>query len=562
MNHSPGSYVFEEDRSQRVRAISTSIGAIVGPSAKGPIMKPTLVTNKAELEAYFGKPNFRFSRMHYAALTFLEEASQLWVVRVVNDDESRGARPLTAGAVYTVDDNAALKPRPALNVFDDGSHNPLGVYDPYNTFTFNPNTPGVDNMLFMLCAIDPGTWNNELYIEVAPSFKAGLTDFDERYDNPYVFWINVYVNYKNPRSSPVERFLVSRSKEVDGNGNQLFLEDVINKASKYIRVRNNELAPLVKVIESAKVYLNGGTNGTHVSFGQMVRGWDLFSDPEESNVNLLIQGGAPVGMTSVQDICDIQRKMDDVAQDRGDAISLLDVPREYQETSEAVAYALRELNLDSSYSAIYTGEVLVPDTDNGVDVWVPISGYAAAACARCDNDAAVWFSPAGIDRGGLWDAKQCLYRYGQGHRDALFDARVNPVRYFPKGFGFKLWGSETMQFHASALSDINVRRLINMIKRSIQISNLQAVFDPNSVTLRSYVTSVITRFLEPIHSAGGLYWYGVVCDETNNTPDTISSGNLIIEAYFDPVITAKRVNLRVNLMATGATYQEYLSDAN
>ena len=90
---SPGSYVTERDLSQRVRAVSTSIGAIVGASKKGPIMEPTLITNEQELIATFGTPDWRFSMMHYAALKFLERSQQLLVVRVVNDDEDRGPRP-------------------------------------------------------------------------------------------------------------------------------------------------------------------------------------------------------------------------------------------------------------------------------------------------------------------------------------------------------------------------------------------------------------------------------------------------------------------------------------
>lgn len=555
---SPGSYVIERDLSQRVRAVSTSIGGIVGASKKGPIGVPTLVTNEQEFISIFGKPDWRFSLMHYAALKFLEQSSQLLVTRVINDDESRGPRPLTAGVFYTVDDSAAQKPRPALTVFDDGSHRAKGLYDPYNTYSFNPNTPGINNILFLVCAVDPGDWNNDLYIEVRPAFKAGLSTFDENYDDPYSFWIDVYVNYTNPRNVPVESWLVKRVKEVDGYGNQLFLEDVINTSSKYIRVRNNEFAPNIQVLDTAKAFLDGGTNGHFVSYGQVMRGWDLYKDPEHINVNILIQGGAPIGVNSLQDIADIQRKMAIIAEERMDAVALLDVPSKEQETARAVAYAIQELNLDSSYAALYSCDVLVPDPYNDVDVWVPPSAYAAAACAMTDENYEVWFSPAGMYRGSINDAKKARYIYNQGHRDALDQGNVNAIRYFPKGQGYKIWGSNTLQSMASALSDLNVRRLMNFIEKSVRLANMYSVFDPNDQILRSRVTSIIDRFLNPIKNAGGLYWFQTICDETNNTSDTIANGTLVVDAYFDPAITAKRIHLRANLMATGTTFQSYL----
>lgn len=556
---SPGSYVTERDLSQRVRAVSTSIGAIVGASKKGPIMEPTLITNEQELISYFGAPDWRFSMMHYAALKFLERSQQLYVVRVVNDDEARGPRPLTAGAFYTVDSSAAIKPRPSLNVFDDGQSRALGLWDPYNTYSFNPNMPGIQNVLFFVCACDPGDWNNRIYIEVRPALKAGLTEFDETYDDPYSFYIDVYMDYNNPRDVPVESYLVKRSAEVDGYGNQKFLEDVINKSSKYIRVRNNPFAPeKVKVLETAKVFLDGGTNGFSVSYGQVMRGWDLFADPEHINVNILIQGGAPVGMTGLQDIADIQRKMTRIAEDRMDAVALLDVPSSEQETARATAYAVQELNLDSSYAALYTCDIKVPDTYNDMDVWIPPSSYAAAACAMTDEDYEVWFSPAGMYRGMIRDAKKSRYIYNQGHRDALDYVNVNAIRYFPRGQGYRIWGSNTLQSMASALSDLNVRRLMNFIEKSVRIANMYSVFDPNDQILRSRVTTIIERFLTPIKNAGGLYWFQVTCDDSNNTPDTIARGILVIDAYFDPVITAKRIHLRANLMATGASFQSYL----
>lgn len=559
-NPSAGAYLTEEDRSQSVRAVSSSIGAIVGPSAKGPILEPTLVTNEAEFISLFGTPDSRQSLMHYAALEFLAKSSRLYVTRVVNNDAARGALPLSAGALFTVDDITAQVPRPKLSVFDDGSSNSLGVYDPYSNFVFPPqNQPASKNQLFMVCAINPGVWNNDIYIEVRPNVKAMVEGTDDFYDDLYAFWVDVWVNYKSPRQAKAESFLVRRTYAQDGYGTQLFIEDVINEQSSLIRVRNNSIAPEIKLTETTHVFLAGGTNGGRVTSGQVIAGWKQYMDPEHINVNIMIQGGAPVGMSNMQDIADIQRTMADVAEHRMDAIAVLDIPSSKQATAEAVAYRNGDLNLDSSYAAIYSPDVSVRDKYNDMYVWLPPSGYAAAAMANADESAEVWFAPAGMTRGSL-NISDSRYIYNQGHRDALADAQINAIRYFPGGEGYRIWGADTMQTMRSALSNVPVRRLMNVLEKAINTANLYSVFDPNDEILRSRIRARVEQYLRPIKNAGGLYWFEVICDNTNNPPATTANGDLVLTAYFDPAIMTKRIKLTANITKTGATFTSSTQD--
>lgn len=558
-NPSPGSYYRELDLSQRVAQVATSIGAIVGASGKGPIMEPVLITNEAELFDIFGKPDSRISYMHYAALEFLKRSSRLYVTRVVNDNPAR-ALPLTAGAFYTVDDRNALAPVPHLNVFDGGGTEAVGLHDPFNTHVFNVNTPGIENVMFMVCAANPGVWNNKLFVKVRPSLKAGLTEFDDRYDDPYAFWVDVYVDYKSPRQSPNESFLVKRIQETDGSGNQMFIEEVINKKSALIRVRNNEFAPNTKVVAPADVYFEGGTNGGYLSFAQVIRGWDLYKDPEHIDVNILIQGGAPIGMNNLTDIADIQRAMTELATSRMDAIAVLDIPSSEQQTASAIAYRDGLLNIDSSYAAIYTPDVKIKDVWNDKEIFVPPSGHVAAAYARTDYEAETWFAPAGTTRGSL-TILDSRHIYNQGHRDALTDANVNAIRFFPDGRGHKVWGADTLQTMASALSNINVRRLLNMVEKSIAIAALYSVFEPNDSILRSRIAAMCNEFLEPIKAKRGLYWYQVVCDETNNPPAVVANGDVALDIYFDPVLPAKRIHLNAYILKTGANFRESVGES-
>lgn len=536
-NPSPGVYVKELDLSQRVASVSTSIGAIVGFSEKGPVMQRNLITSPKQFVETFGAPTPRTTKMHYAALAFLEVSSRLFVTRCVSTNA------LSAGAYLSVDDVAAQTPILRLTNFDDGSNRPLGVYDPFNTVVFNSSTPGIENILGFFCAENPGVWNNDLFIQVKPSTKRGVA----LPDDPYVFIVEVFVNYVSPRQQPVETFTVSRDYRVDGFGNQMQIEEVINNKSKYIRVRLNPYAASdIKFLTTASEFLDGAAIGTPATAGLINQGWELYRDPEVVDVNILINGGYSVP--------DVQLKMDDICQDRMDCIAVLDMPSSEQEVSRAVEYRRNTLNLDSSRAAIYSPDLYILDTFNDLKLYVPPSGYVAAAYALTDTVAEAWFAPAGMTRGDL-NILGVYQTYNEGSRDALTDAQINAVRTIP-GSGYKIWGADTLQSMASALSNVNVRRLLNYVEKSISIAALYSVHEPNDSVLWDRLSDIVERFLRPIRAGRGLYDFTVVCNEYNNVPETIANGDVLLDVYLDPVIPAKRIFLNAIVTKTGANFKE------
>lgn len=556
MANSPGTYTVERDNSQRVKGASTSIGAIVLASNQGPVMTRELVTDSDEFIALFGKPDPTAGYGHYAALNYLKKASVLYVTRVINDDANKGALPLSAGLFYSVDKASDSNPVPHLSNFDDGSGHSTGQYDPYNTYTFNPNTAGVENVLFLIVAQNPGKWNQRIYVQVRTSQKGLTSGFDERYDDPTQFYVDVFLDYKSSRQSPDESFLVSCSKALDGNGKQLYIADVINNQSNLVRVVVNPYAKQkVPVYTTVGNYMEGGTNGGHVSYGQMMRGWDLYKDTESIAVNILIQGGQPAGMNDPTDIADVQRHMLEIAQSRMDSVAILDIPDDLQETANAVAYVNGNLNVDSSYGGIYSPSVKVLDSYNDRYVWLPPSCFVPGNYAETDSKYEVWFDPAGMYRGTIL-CDDVKFIYNKGHRNVLHSNRINAIRFFPKGDGYKIWDAITLQSEASALSNIAVRRLLNYLETSISATVDFSVFDPNDTILWSRLVAKCNSFLQPIADARGLYWFKVICDETNNKPATIATGDLYLDAYFDPVICAKRIHMRAHILKTGATFKE------
>lgn len=536
---SAGVYTNEIDLSQRVRAVSSSIGAIVGAARKGPVNERVFITDTTELINTFGEPNAKnYAFMMYCAEAFIKQSTQMWVTRVV-----RGA--LTAGAYLTVDDPSAEVPILALTNFDDGSNNPLGVEDPMNNLAFNPGDDDVNSTLLFITAHNPGEWNNKISVRIRPSNPKGRAVGEDH--NPLHFIVEVYYDYTGPNNIPLESFIVGRTiGEIDGNGSAMFVEDVINSTSKYIKVKNNPYCQLTPIVTDVFEFLGGGTDGERPTIDDVANGWDLYEDPEVVDANILINGGYahPV----------VQRKMITLARTREDAVAVLDMPDDKFEVVNAVSYRRNDLNVNDSYGALYGPWLQIRDIYNDRKMFIPPSGHVAGAYSATDTDRALWFAPAGLQRGQL-KVLAVRKKYNQGARDALDRAQINAIRFIP-GKGYVIWGQETLQSHASALSNINVRRLINFIKKSIATAANVGVFDPNDTFLRLSLTSIAEGFLKPIKNGRGLYDFDVVCDSRNNTPETIANGDIILDVYADPVIPAKRIHLTAHIQPTGSYFSE------
>lgn len=101
---SAGVYVSEVDLSQIIAAASTSIGAIVGATSKGPVDKPYLVTNTKAYTDRFGIPDPTLSWTAYQSIAFLAEAQTLYVQRVAGAGATYGGLLLTKplAGTYTI----------------------------------------------------------------------------------------------------------------------------------------------------------------------------------------------------------------------------------------------------------------------------------------------------------------------------------------------------------------------------------------------------------------------------------------------------------------------------
>jgi hypothetical protein len=360
---------------------------------------------------------------------------------------------------------------------------------------------------------------------------------------------------------PIERHRVSLKKAVNGSGNQTAIDLRVNQDSEQTRnvrvviadsARTYTLRPTLIgdawAIDANVNFLGGGDDGARVLNSHIIDGWNTFKDRDKYPIRLLIA----CGYTNVS----VMQKMIATAEYRRDAIAILDMPSDKQTAQAAYNFRLQDMNIDSSFGGIYTPDLLVKDNDSDELRYIPPSGHVAGQHAYSDREAAVWFAVAGLNRGKLPEVRGLRVNYELGDRELMYPVGINFIIDRPV-VGPVIWSEETLQRKKSALSSLHTRRLLNALQIAYADSlDYVALFEPNNQFTRYNVTQVGERLLAPIKRAGGLYFYKVVCDESNNPPDLIDQDIIRVDIYVQVTRTAKRVLLRTVLQRTGASFAE------
>jgi phage tail sheath protein FI len=534
---SPGVFVQEKDISDIIPRVATASAALVGYSAKGSVDNIMLITSDQQFLAEYGQPDPSTGHyFHYAALAYLEQGNTLYCLRVANGALRGGVDIMDS--VFHGDNRTAT----------------VGKSDA----TFDAPSGDENDVLFQIMGTNPGVWNNKIGIMIT-EIKDGS---DIIPTDQYTFKIVVYLQNADGAWELVETWKVSRKNKLDGYGKQMYLENKINGASKYIIVVDNTSSYMIDTklpqSQAERLDFTKGDDGSEISSSELILGWDQFKDPENVDVRILINGGETAKA--------VQTEMKVIAESRADCIAVLDMP--YTELTSVTSMVNWRLGVDthnfnSSYCALYAGWVQIYDPYNDMLIDVPPSGHVAAKIAYNDYVKNPWDAPAGYSRGMLNVIKPSNI-FSEGERDTLYEAQINPIQMF-RGEGIAIWGQKTEQTKSSALSRINVRRLLIVIEKSIAIALRSFVFEPNSEITRFRVEAMLNDWLDRLSAQGafqlegGDKGYHVVCDETNNLPATIDDNELHVDVFIKPVRSAEYIRLQTIITSTGASFNELIS---
>lgn len=199
---------------------------------------------------------------------------------------------------------------------------------------------------------------------------------------------------------------------------------------------------------------------------------------------------------------------------------------------------------------------------DGNEVVVPPSHMELRQFAYNDQVAYPWFAPAGLQRGVIQNATSVGYvddegeyvpvSLGEGQRDILYNNKVNPIRTIPNS-GIVNWGQKTRSpIDNSALSRINVARLINYMRYQLDRMVQPFIFQQNDPQTRGNVKTVIDSFMAELVTLRGVTDYAVVCDTSNNTGDRIDRNELWIDIAVVPTKAIEFVYIPIRIKSTGS----------
>lgn len=294
---------------------------------------------------------------------------------------------------------------------------------------------------------------------------------------------------------------------------------------------------------------------------EVILGYDLYSDPEDIDINIFMDGGN-ANDTTIQ-----QHLIDNLAEGRRDCIAVLsvpwrsvDFPTTTQQVSGMVAYRTTpgdatSLNRSSSYACLYGNWKRQFDRYNDTFRWVPTAGDAAAAMAFTDAVRDPWYAPAGLTRGKVKNVTQFKVQPNKAHRDNLYKNQINPLVEF-RGDGPVIWGQKTLLNRPSAFDRINVRRMFLVIEKAIATAARSFLFEFNNVFVRKRMLSVIEPFLREVQGRQGLTDFFVKIDEQNNPPSVIQRNELHADIYIKPTFVAEFIRLNFIAVPLGANFQE------
>ena len=610
---SPGIYTREVDFSFYVKQISTSSCGMVGVAERGPVNKPVLVTSWEQFINKFGS-YIQFGYLAYAARAFFDNGgSVLFVNRIAHLTDPTNRNTLTAVKAQAVLKDRrvatatlasgtigsdriawrAIQPGAAGNAVSvelvvAGNDTPLsvevlgqavtvnlatdGAGDPVSTadqvvaaVTGTPEAAalvtaetqdtgvvqaaaaanlsgGMDALdTLKVRAADEGTWGDRLSVQVE----------DGSLDPTGAF--NLVVRHKG---EVVEVFKDLSMDETAPN----HVELAVNERSDYITLEDLGTAsglpadrPVIGVFD-----LSGGDDGVtgldDADYsGDPSQHTGFYAFDEIDALNLIMVPGVTTAEVIHAGVT--------YAENRQDLMLLAETPI-HLEPLEAVDFRKGQGMyshgaFNSSYAALYYPWIEINDPVTGKRKLIPPSGAVAGCYARSDKKAHVWYAPAGIDRGRIFNALSLGYKTSRGERDVLYPEGVNVIASFPDS-GINIWGQKTLQSQPSALDRVNVRRLMMFIEEAIAESSRFVVFEPNNPQTWRALIRLINPFMQDIKDKGGLYDFAVQCDEETNTPAVIDRNELMARVFVKPTKTAEFIELNFVLTATGADFKEIL----
>lgn len=544
--------------------------AIIGPTVKGQVNIPTLVSSYSEYQNIYGDV-FTSGSQTYTFLTsvaayryFEQGGTSLLVTRVASGSAVAGnwtAATSSVSGSFTIE---TLSEGIIMNSTGSESTNNLlanGTADNLRWEVTQPNTTqGTFNLL-----IRQGNDTSNYPSVLETWYNLSLDPFSPNYIERVIG--NQVENFKPDLDG---KYYLDLTGSFPNNSKYIRIKSVEKLTPNYLNSNGNvRIDAFTGSIPTAISGAFGGAKGSNIPASQAA---NYYENINGSNTQgLIVSSGTVADYTNAIDLLSNKdayqfkyivapglnkanhsatvSKLTTMVQERGDTMAVVDVVPYGQPLSTAITNAT---SLDTSFAATYWPWAQTVDNQTGQPVWVPASTLIPAAYAFSDNASYPWFAPAGVTRGRMSYVTRVERNLTQSNRDDLYVKNINPLATFPQQ-GVVIFGQKTLQKQPNALDRVNVRRLLVELINNIGAIANTLVFEQNTQATRNDFLSQVNPYLSSVQQREGIYEFRVVMDDSNNTPQTIDNNQLIGQIWIKPTRTAEFISLDFNILPTSAT---------
>jgi hypothetical protein len=457
---SPGVLARENDQSFITAQPLVRGAAVIGPTVKGPVERPTLISSFSSFQAIFGG-SLQSGSGQYTNLTsiaanqyFQNGGESLLVTRVVP-----GGGDLFSPATSSYINTSSATPGPTA------ATSPFILETISEGEIMNNASTSVGGG-----ALTNGTSDNVRWEIASVNTSSGVFSLLIRRGNDNQANKVVLESYNNISLDPFASNYISKAigdmsstviVAADGSGTFLQESGSNPNISAYVRVKavnfktpnyfnndgtaKNEFTSSLPAIGSGSEFGSfGAAIGSNIKSGeannyyqdindsnsQGVTGSDytnaiaLLANQDEYQYNVISAPGIYYKDYGTQCISLLNNTIA-----RGDSIFVMDlVP--YNTAIGTVT--TQAASIDSSYGATYWPWLQTIDPNSGELVYIPASTFIPGVYAFTDASSDPWFAPAGITRGGMGQVVRAERKLTSANRDVLYEANINPIATFPQ----------------------------------------------------------------------------------------------------------------------------------
>lgn len=605
---SPGVEIKEFDLTSVIPTIATTPAGYVGLFQWGPVDQKVLIDSEKKLKDVFGKP-FRsttdvfYSIDWFVASNFLSYGGSLTVVRA-NQTDATTATDCAAGTSVTI-----------LNKEDYEKQSIMGTIGANCDWRFAAKYPGSLGNSLKVIVIDDAeygstnatnvfydTWKDKLGVPGTSDYAANLTSSTAVNDELHIIIVDELGLISGQKGTVLEVYpnLSKASDAKSSDGVSIYYRNVINNKSQYIwcgdhpgagGINQSSPAGLLKTCTTCRSW--GSEIGYNQSTGVVIPYTQLYSKEYHMNglgQTLPVQNNAKNGIYSLKadtfenhfsnteevDVslliagnmnADSAKRVIEIAANRQDCIAFVSAePLDLIENSGtgtsadadmfSVLQTYRNVLGSSSYGVMDGNAKYQYDRYNDRFIYVPLCGDTAGCCVRTDNTKEPWYSPAGYDRGRINNIVKLVWNPSKDYRDKLYSININPIVSF-QGSGAILFGDKTLQIKPSAFDRINVRRLFNVLEKTIATAAKFQLFEFNDSFTRAQFRQLVEPFLREVQGKRGVTSYAIICDESNNTASVIDQNQFVADIFVAPSRSINFIRLNFIATPTGVQFAEF-----